>query len=118
MSASEVDSEWNFRIVENRLVTVKAVNQETRKIAVEDAQTKLLFTADASDAIEIKGIEAKKQYLFTVNVYTSKRLSDVKEDFLGFFEAVDVDQEMEDFIKAFRFYPTKLRFELVEAAEP
>jgi hypothetical protein len=118
MSASELDSEWNFRIVENRLVTVKAVNEETRKIAVQDAQTNLFFTVDASAAIEMKKILPKKQYLFTVNVYTAKNLDGVDKDFLEFFETVDIDYEMENFLRAFHFYPAKTRFELVEFMEP
>jgi hypothetical protein len=118
MSASDMGSEWNFRIVENRLVTVKVVNEKTRKIVAQDTQTHLLFTIDASPAIEIKKIATKKQYLFTVNVYTAKNLDDVKADMLGFFEAVDVDQEMEDFLTAFRVYPSKVHFELVEFMEP
>lgn len=118
MSASDMRSEWNFRIVENRLVTVKAVNEENRKIAVQDIQTKLMFTLDAAPSIEITKMVPKKQYLFTINVYTAKNLANVDKDFLSFFEAVDVDQEMEDFLKAFRFYPTKVRFELVEVMEP
>jgi len=118
MSASDMDSEWNFRIVENRLVTVKAINEENRKIAAQDTQTTRLFTVDASPSVEIKKILPKKQYLFTVNVYTAKNLDGVKPAFLGFFEAVDIDQEMEDFLTAFRVYPTKVRFELVETMEP
>ena len=118
MSTSEMNSEWNFRIVENRLVTVETINEKTRKISVQDVQTKLMFIVDASAAIELKRILQKRQYLFTVNVYTAKNLEDVDTDFIGLFEAVDIDYEIEDFIKAFIVCPTKVRFNLVEFSEP
>lgn len=42
----------------------------------------------------------------------------VDADFVDFFEALDVDQDIEDFIKAYWIYPNKMRFELVEIEEP
>ena len=36
----------------------------------------------------------------------------------NFFDALDVDQAAEDFIKAYWVYPIKIRFELVEVEEP
>ncbi len=117
MSASNVESEWNFRIVEKRLVTIKKINTVACKIAVLDVLTNLMFTVDVTEAIEIKNLAQDTQYLFTLNIYTSKNLENVEKDFLSFFEAVDIDQEIEDFIKAFRFYPTKIRFDLVEVED-
>ena len=42
----------------------------------------------------------------------------VDEDFINFFEALDIDQSIEDFIKAYWIYPSKIRFELAEIEEP
>ena len=44
--------------------------------------------------------------------------SGVDKDFIDFFEALDVDQNIEDFIKAYWVYPSKIRFELVDIEEP
>jgi hypothetical protein len=41
----------------------------------------------------------------------------IDKDFIGFFEAIDIDQNIEDFIKAYWIYPDKIRFELVEVEE-
>jgi hypothetical protein len=53
-----------------------------------------------------------KEYLATLKVYTAKNLQGVDEEFINFFDAVDVDQNIEDFIKAYWVYPNKIRFEL------
>ncbi len=90
MSTSEKDSKWNFRIVENRLVTVETINKKTRKISVQDFQTKLAFIVDATTAIELKEILPKRQYLFTVNVYTAKNLEDVDANFIPLFEGIEL----------------------------
>jgi len=118
MSASlNVASDWNFRLLEKRLVTVKTKNEGTRTIAVIDVLTNLLFTVNAQEAIDISKLETDTEYIFNLNVYTSKNIDNVKEDFVSFFEALDVDQDIEDFIKAYWVYPTKIRFELIEIEE-
>ena len=118
MSASlNVASDWNFRLLEKRLVTVKTKNEGTRTIAVIDVLTNLLFTVNAQEAIDISKLETDAEYIFNLNVYTSKNIDNVKEDFVSFFEALDVDQDIEDFIKAYWVYPTKIRFELIEIEE-
>lgn len=35
-------------------------------------------------------------------------------DFVEFFQAVDVDQSIEDFLKAYWLYPNYIRFEIAE----
>ena len=53
-----------------------------------------------------------------LKVYTAKNVASVDKDFINFFEALDVDQSTEDFIKAYWIYPNKIRFELAEMEEP
>jgi hypothetical protein len=53
-----------------------------------------------------------------LKVYTSKSLYGIDAQFVNFFEALDVDQAMEDFIKAYCVYPSKIRFELAGVEEP
>ncbi len=116
-AALNEETEWSFRILEKRLVVVKTKSESARKIAVQDVLTNLMFMVHASEAVDMQKLEANSEYLFNLNVYTSKNVGGVKEDFVNFFEAVDIDQEMEDFIKAYWVYPTKIRFELVEVEE-
>jgi len=119
MSASlNVESDWNFRLLEKRLVTVKTKVESARKIAVSDVVTNLTFIVQVPEAIDMEMLKPDTEYLFNLKVYTSKNVDDVKDDLVNFFEAVDIDQSMDDFIRAYWAYPSKVRFELVEAEEP
>ena len=60
----------------------------------------------------------EKEYLAQLKVYTSKNLEGIDKEFINFFDALDVDQALEDFIKAYWIYPSKIRFELVDVEEP
>jgi hypothetical protein len=55
-----------------------------------------------------------KPRLSTFKPYTRKNLKELCADFVEFFTAVDVDQSVEDFIKAYWLYPNNIRFELTE----
>lgn len=74
-------------------------------------------TPDIS-ATPIEELEIGKEYVFNLRVETSKDLSGVKADAISFFEAIDIDHPLEDFIKAYWLYPNKVRFQLTEAEEP
>ncbi len=118
MSASlDVEGDWNFRRLDKRLVVVKTKSEPARKIAVLDVLSNLVFTVQVPDTINMQELEADKEYLFNLNVLTSKKLDDVEKDFVSFFEAVDIEQSMEDFIRAYWVYPGKIRFQLVEVEE-
>jgi hypothetical protein len=119
MSASlDIESDWNFRVFDKRLVVVKAKNESLRKVAVLDGVTNLPFAVETLDMISMQELSVGKEYLANLRVYTSKNLEDVDEDFGNFFEALDVDQSIGDFIKAYRIYPSKIRFELIDIEEP
>ena len=60
----------------------------------------------------------EKEYLAQLNVYTSKNLEGIDKEFVDFFGTLDIDQAIEDFIKAYWIYPRKIRFELAEIEEP
>ena len=68
--------------------------------------------------VPMQELTVGKEYLANLRVYTSKKLAGVDRDFTDFFEALDIDQSIEDFIKAYWIYPSKIRFELVEMEEP
>ncbi|MGE5555413.1 MAG: hypothetical protein ACM3UY_04000 [Methanocella sp.] len=122
LSASlNTESEWNFRKLDKRLVTVKSKAPSVGKVAVLDAQTNILFMVQVNPGVSatpIEQLEIGKEYLFNLKVETSKDLSGVKADAVSFFEALDIDQTTEDFIKAYWLYPTKVRFQLTEVEEP
>jgi len=122
LSASlNVESGWNFRALEKRLATVKSKAEAVGKIAVQDTLTNLMFTVEVQkdiSATPITELSAGKQYLLNLRVITSQNLNDVKADAISFFQAVDIEQSIEDYIKAYWLYPSKIRFQLVEAEEP
>jgi hypothetical protein len=122
LSASlNVESGWNFRALEKRLATVKSKAEAVGKIAVQDTLTNLMFTVEVQkdiSATPITELSAGKQYLLNLRVITSQNLNDVKADAISFFQAVDIEQSIEDYIKAYWLFPSKIRFQLVEAEEP
>ena len=119
MSASlEKQSDWNFRITASREVVVKARNDAVRKVSVVDVLTNLPLPLEAPADFPMETLELEKTYYATFRVYTSKRVEGVTGEFVEFFTAVDVDQSMEDFIKAYWLYPNCVRFGLVEAEAP
>jgi len=65
----------------------------------------------------MENLQAEKEYLAHLNVYTSGNLVGIDAEFVNFFEALDIDQKMEDFIKAYWVYPSKIRFELADLEE-
>jgi len=119
MSASlDVENDWNFRIFDKRLVIVKTKNASVRKVAVLDVLTNLMFAIEVPDMISMDELAVDHEYLANLKVYTQKNANDVDKDFVNFFEAIDVDQSIEDFIKAYWVYPGKIRFELADLEEP
>lgn len=61
MSASITESDWNFRIIDQRLIIVKTKNENTRKIAVLDILTNLIFTVQVPATINIQQLTANRQ---------------------------------------------------------
>jgi hypothetical protein len=59
-------------------------------------------------------LESQKIYFASFKVYTLKDVEDVGSDFVDFFTAVDVDQSIEDFLKAYWLFPNYVKFELTE----
>ena len=93
MSASlDIETEWNFRVFDKRLVVVKTKNNAVRKVAVLDVLTNLMFAVEVPDMISMNELSVDKEYLANLRVYTSKDVQGVDEDFVEFFEAIDVDQ--------------------------
>ena len=119
MSASlAAASDWNFRVFDKRLIVVKTKNESVRKVAVLDVLTDLTFAIEVPDTISMRELSVEKEYLATLRVYTAKNVEGVDKDFVNFFEALDIDQSIEDFIKAYWVYPSKIRFELIDIEEP
>jgi hypothetical protein len=117
MSAS-LESEWNFRVFDRRLVVVQTKNNNVRKVAALDVLTNLAFAVEVPNAISMEELDVGMEYLANLKVYTAKNVGSVDKDFIDFFEALDINQSIEDFIKAYWVYPSKIRFELVEIEEP
>jgi hypothetical protein len=112
------DTDWNYRKTDQRLIVVKTKNEQVRKAAALDILTNLPFAINIPENMSMESLEPEKEYLAQLKVYTAKDLEGIDVEFIGFFDALDVDQALEDFIKAYWVYPTKILFELAEAEEP
>jgi hypothetical protein len=114
LSISEDKLEWVYRIFDRRAISIKAKNEAVRKIAAVDLLTSLPFGIDVPKGVPIENLEAEKAYYASLNVYTSKNVEGVQPEYMDFFQVIDVDQSMEDFIKAYWLYPKLIKFEVVE----
>ena len=119
MSASwDIASDWNFRVFDKRLIVVKTKNESVCKVAVLDVLTNLMFAVEVPDTVPMQELGVEKEYLANLRVYLTKNVEGVEGDFVNFFEALDIDQSIEDFIKAYWVYPSKIRFILESVEEP
>jgi hypothetical protein len=66
----------------------------------------------------VENLIPEKECLGQLKVYTSKSLEGIDEEIINFFVALDVDQTLEDFIKAYWVYSSKIRFDLTDSEEP
>ena len=114
----DIASDWNFRVFDKRLIVVKTKSESVRKAAVLDVLTNLTFAVEVPDMISMGELVVDKEYSANLRVYTSKNVEGIDADFIDFFEVLDVDQSIEDFIKAYWVYPSKIRFELIDLDEP
>ncbi len=117
-AALNQETDWNYRIIDQRLIVVKTKNENVRKMAVLDVLTNLPIAINVAADIPMEDLQAEKEYLAHLKVYTAKDVQGIDEDFISFFEALDIDQSIEDFIKAYWIYPGKIRFDLDSIEEP
>ena len=106
--------DWVFRIFDRRTVQVKTKNGEVRKLAVIDVTTNLPFSIDVPSEVALDEVEVDNTYFASLKVYTARDVQNVGADYVDFFKVLDVDQAMEDFIKAYWLYPKYIKFELAE----
>lgn len=119
MSASlNQDTDWNFRKLDQRLIVIKTKNEKVRKAAALDVLTNLPFSINIPENIPMENLQPEKEYFAQLKVYTSKNLEGIDAEFVSFFDESDIDQAIEDFIKAYWIYPSKILFELTELEEP
>ncbi len=111
----KLQNEWNFRIIASRQIIVKGNNPQVRRISAIDVLTKTPFPLEVPKDFPLDTLKIEKSYYVTFKVYTLKDMKNMTADFIEFFEAVDVDQSIEDFIKAYWLYPDHIKFELAEA---
>jgi len=109
---------WNYRKTEERLVVIKTKSQKVRKAAAHDILTNLPFTIEIPENTSIEDLQEEKEYLAHLKVYTSTNLTGIDPEFINFFDTIDIDQPIENFIKAYWVYPSKIRFELAGLEEP
>ncbi len=112
------NTNWNYRVSDQRLIVIKTKNEKILKAAALDILTNLTFAINIPQNIPMESLENEREYLAHLKVYTSKNLQGIDKEFVNFFEALDIDQAIEDFIKAYWIYPDKISFELIEVEEP
>jgi hypothetical protein len=112
------ETDWNYRKTDQRLIVIKTKNENIHKAAALDVLANLTFSIDIPENITIEDLLLEKEYLAQLKVYTSKNLEGIDKEFFNFFDVLDVDQAIEDFIKAYWAYPSKIRFELETIEEP
>ncbi len=93
---------------------VKGINADVRKISVVDTKTNTPFPMVVPEDYLLERLEFQKTYFASFKVYTLKDVKDVGADFVDFFTAVDIDQSIEDFLKAYWLFPNYIKFELTE----
>jgi len=107
-------TEWVYRIFDRRTISIRAKNDKVRKIAAVDLATSLSFAIDVPMEVSLESLEISKEYFASIKVYTAQNIETVPPDAVDFFKIVDVDQPIDEFIKAFWLYPKMIKFELVE----
>jgi len=108
-------SDWNFRLLDSRQVKIKGKSDDVHRVSVIDILTGLPFPLLAATDFPMDSLDIDKTYFATFKVYTLKKVEGMPADFVEFFEILDVNQSVVDFIKAYWLYPKHIRFELVEA---
>jgi hypothetical protein len=111
---SEKAEDWIFRIFDRRNITVKAKNDEVKKIAVIDDETNVPFAVEAENAELMDAIKVGQSYYAAMKVLTARNVTGVAPEAVDFFTVLDVDQPIVDFIKAYWLYPKLIRFVLTE----
>ena len=115
MSGSlEKETDWIYRIFSRRIISVRAKNEQIRKIAATDLSTNLSFSIEVPENVSLESLEVEKSYFASFKVYTTKNVKNIAPELVEFFEVLDVDQPAEDFIKAYLIYPKHVKFELLE----
>jgi hypothetical protein len=114
VSAAVGEIDWVYRIFDRRAISVKAKNAEVRKVAAMDLVTNLPFAIEVPAEGAFDDIEVGKEYMASMKVYTARNIAGVTPDYYEFFNVLDVDQSMEDFIKVYWIYPKHIRFDLIE----
>ena len=112
--SSENKTDWVYRTFDRRTISVKAKNEQVRKIAAVDLTTNLPIGIDIPPDLPMDDLEVEKAYYASIKVYTVRNVTEVPPDMVDFFRVLDVDQSIEDFIKAYWLYPKLIRFDLVE----
>ena len=83
-----------------------------RKAVAIDLSANLPFAFEIPENVPVETVKVEKTFSATLKVYTSKKVQNVANEFMEFFEVLDVDQSFEDFVKAYWMYPNYIAFEL------
>ena len=66
-------NEWNYRITSTRLISVKTKSEGQNKLLAVDSKTKLPFVLEIPEDVSAQTIEAGKEYMVTMKIFTANR---------------------------------------------
>lgn len=108
------DADWNFRIFAQRTVIVKAKNVSGKKLVANDVLSKTPLTIEVPEDVPTEFVGVEKEYLASFNVYTLRNSAGIDKGYIEFFEVLDVDQSVEDFLRVYWIYPNHIKFVLAQ----
>ena len=111
-SLGSEDTDWNYRIFAQRSILVKAKNENLRKILATDVASTLPLTFEVAKDVSMESLDAEKEYLASFKVYSLRNITGVEQKYVEFFEVLDVDQTVEDFVTIYWIYPNHIKFVL------
>jgi hypothetical protein len=68
----DVAGDWNFRVLDKRIVIVKTPSETVRKVTVLDVLTNLTFAIEVPEVISMDELSVDQEILANLRVYTAK----------------------------------------------
>jgi hypothetical protein len=109
------ESEWNYRIIDTRIVQARRVDLDKREIDVLDVKVNLPFILEVPEKVSMEPIKVDEEYSVMLKVYTAKLTKKmVVQGLVEFFKVIDVERKFEEFLKAAFIDESLFKFELIE----
>jgi hypothetical protein len=109
------ESEWNYRIIDTRIVRTRRVDENKREIEVLDVKVNLPFVLEVPEEVSMDPVKVDEEYSVMFKVYTAKLTKKmVVQGLVEFFKVIDIERKFEEFLKAAFIDESLFKFELIE----